>query len=222
MSFRSCYLSGCFSEKSSEQHKKVQNRLFYTVMEQREVVCTVCILLVNPVYTPCGVLDPCAKVTTEKQRRKRPDTVRSVELLRVWYGGEKGREEMDWTLLLRQGVTRPTYTDMRRTHTFRDTRTSVLCEDMLMESPSQTARQADGATQESALPRIPQCNAPNPEEWTPWDPTDMLLFLLKHSLAVGVASFSHSVFLHKQGDSRVRKQQCLHLSQPQRILFPDV
>lgn len=78
MSFRSCYLSGCFSEKSSEQHKKVQNRLLYTVMEQREVVCTVCILLVNPVYTPCGVLDPCAKVTTEKQRRKRPDTVRSV------------------------------------------------------------------------------------------------------------------------------------------------
>lgn len=47
-------------------------------MEQREVVCTVCILLVNTVYSPCGALDPCAKVTTEKQRRKRPDTVRSV------------------------------------------------------------------------------------------------------------------------------------------------
>lgn len=99
MSFRSCYLSGCFSEKSSEQHKKVQNRLFYTVMEQREVVCTVCILLVNPVYTPCGVLDPCAKVTTEKQRRKRPDTVRSVvgwiiEGL-IWRREREGRDGLN-------------------------------------------------------------------------------------------------------------------------------
>lgn len=68
-------------------------------MEQREVVCTVCILLVNTVYSPCGALDPCAKVTTEKQRRKRPDTVRSVvgwiiEAL-IWRREREGRDGLN-------------------------------------------------------------------------------------------------------------------------------
>lgn len=60
---------------------------------------------------------------------------------------------------------------------------------------TQTDRQGDWATQESALPRFPHWNTPSPEERTPRDQTDMLLFLRKtHTTPRVSPSFSHPLF----------------------------